>query len=678
MEHQTVVHVKDSIATRLLAVVFGIYFIVTLTVTLAHMLAEYRNTKIQLHDDLIGYQNTFQQGLALGLWNLDPQQVNSIANGMLTLSSIVGVTVFDIDGQSMASQGMIRDEEGKLVLAKDGQNQPVQSQLLFSGLISHSFPVIHYDEGNPNEVGRAVFYSSEGVVFEKVQYGFLFIIVNSIIKTASLWVIFLIVSRRLLSHPLSLLTTATHQLDLDSLENVRLNLPTHGRNELKILEEAFQIMIRKLILARSRTTSLRAFANKISDFTQPIESLRYAFQEMCSNTSVTNGVFFFEQHEAEVGNEEETQHQELFQTQVYTFLNDRLTPKHWSQLTSQIENEVTVWNGISYEHPLFKIFATVPEAKTIGCHFVLIRVQAMQFHAMLLYRTADLPPFDSADVEYLKSMVAEIKTAHANIQSILEKARMESELRTAAAVQKALFPRKLPNVANLELASFFQSASETGGDWYGFMTQLEGYLYILIGDVTGHGTPAALVTATASATTQTLEQMFQEDGTVPTPAQFMNYLNRAVFHTGAPDFLMTFFAACIDLKSGKLTFSNAGHNFPILMRANGKMKHLLNANIRLGNREEWQFAEASMQLEPGDLIFFYTDGLTENSNPAGQMWGERKLVSKLRKYREQPVKDMVSHIVQDAYDFYNDHPLEDDTTIVACRIVGEFSGPEDS
>jgi len=268
-------------------------------------------------------------------------------------------------------------------------------------------------------------------------------------------------------------------------------------------------------------------------------------------------------------------------------------------------------------------------------------------------------------------------TERKNAESIMrEKVRMEGELKTAAAVQRALFPKELPNIPKLELASFFQSASETGGDWYGFMTQFKNQLYIMIGDVTGHGTPAALVTATASATCRILEAMYYLsyviDKKPPAPSNILKYLNTAVFESGAPDYLMTFFVARIDLSTGLITYSNAAHNFPIVLNSDGEMQHLLNANSRLGYSKDSEFTENTYQIQTGDTVFFYTDGLIENESPENEMWGERTLIRCLQKNYKLSTQKLIDTVVQKAYKFYNDRPLDDDITIVTCKISQSF------
>ncbi len=245
------------------------------------------------------------------------------------------------------------------------------------------------------------------------------------------------------------------------------------------------------------------------------------------------------------------------------------------------------------------------------------------------------------------------------------------ELRTAATIQKTFLPKALPNLDHLEVASFFRPASETGGDWYGFLN-FKNTLFILIGDVTGHGTPSALMTGVAYATCRTFENIYSHHATPPSPGQLLHFLNQAILEAGSSKYVMTFFAACLDLDSGKLTFSNAGHNFPFLVQKEGKVRKLTNVNPCLGDRPDSQFSEKSIFLHTGDTLLFYTDGLIENESPDGKMWGERKLNRYLRDLRQQSIKELVDMLVESAYNFYGDRAPDDDVTLVGCQVVYPF------
>lgn len=257
-------------------------------------------------------------------------------------------------------------------------------------------------------------------------------------------------------------------------------------------------------------------------------------------------------------------------------------------------------------------------------------------------------------------------------EQVRQNTRMESELSTAAAVQTALLPRALPQVDCLEFASYFQSASETGGDWFGFLTDFEDHIYVLIGDVTGHGTPAALITATASATSRTLEEMYCLQNKIPSPAQLLYHLNESIYRTGHPNFLMTFFVAQINLRTGITIFSNAAHNFPLLLHADGSITPLLNRNPHLGYYQNHQFVNSETVLREGDTLLFYTDGLIENTNHHFEDWGSSRFKRAIKHHHHLSIQPFVNQIIQDAKVFYDNYPTLDDTTLIACRVTQPF------
>ncbi|MBF0351454.1 MAG: SpoIIE family protein phosphatase [SAR324 cluster bacterium] len=244
----------------------------------------------------------------------------------------------------------------------------------------------------------------------------------------------------------------------------------------------------------------------------------------------------------------------------------------------------------------------------------------------------------------------------------------EAELKMAAALQMALFPKSNPEIPRVRVATWFQSASETGGDWYGFMTSFENYLFILIGDVTGHGAPAAMVTATVCSACRTLEKIWSSQNIIPTPGALLEQLNSTVFESGSPDYHMTFLAARIHLDDLLLTVSNAGHNFPVLIRSSNEIKPLVGTNSPLGYQVLYQFSETTFQLQRGDKLLFYTDGLIENQNSQGEEWGNRNLKRCMREGAALTVDGLVNGIVKKLQDFLGNQPLNDDITLSVCEL----------
>ncbi len=276
------VRIRDSIATQLLKVVFSIYFLVAITVTVTHMVAEYWHTRKNHRAEMGMFQQVFEQGLAEALWTLDNSQLESLLTGIVEIPGILGVQIIDDRGTQLGAVGWMLDEfNNSLWVNADDQVLKHEPTEIPSGLFGDSFELSHQYKGKAVKVGTVIFYTSEEVVFGKVQYGFLFIILNSIIKTAALWVIFLLFSRIMLNRPLSILTNTAGQLDLDKLQDLQVDVRTQGQNEFKVLEFAFNSMIEKLILSREKLDEINHnLEDQVRQRTQELErSLRELEQQ---------------------------------------------------------------------------------------------------------------------------------------------------------------------------------------------------------------------------------------------------------------------------------------------------------------------------------------------------------------------------------------------------------------
>ncbi len=210
-----------------------------------------------------------------------------------------------------------------------------------------------------------------------------------------------------------------------------------------------------------------------------------------------------------------------------------------------------------------------------------------------------------------------------------EKARMENELHTARTVQETLFPVNNAKVGPLAISGFYEPASECGGDWWHYC-QIGHKIFLWIGDATGHGAPAALITSAAKSASTIIESLNV------TPAKAMALLNRAIFDVSKGRIMMTFFLASYDPTTGELTYANASHEAPYLLKKSDKMlskKDLVPLNDinnpRLGQARDTTYSQSSVKLELGDLVFFYTDGIPEIQNPGTVPWGERDFLKAL-------------------------------------------------
>jgi phosphoserine phosphatase RsbU/P len=271
-------------------------------------------------------------------------------------------------------------------------------------------------------------------------------------------------------------------------------------------------------------------------------------------------------------------------------------------------------------------------------------------------------------------MTAEIKRL---LSETVEKARMEAELKTAQTVQNTLFPASEASWDGMKIHGYYSSASECGGDWW-YYHQNEDRIFVWIGDATGHGAPAALITSAARAAVSLVE--WQKD---ITPGQALRLLNRAIYSTSRGGMMMTFFAGCFDLKTNTFSYANASHNPPFLIRS--ARSHALSKqdfepliesnNPRLGQSLDHFFEEASVQLASGDHLVLYTDGVTELKDPEDKDFGERRFIKTIVKAfaESQDLSQTLKITLEGTEEHRQNRALTDDVTLVLCEFSGRVA-----
>lgn len=247
---------RHSIATRLMALTFAVYFVVAIVVTGAHMRFEYVQTRDNIIADLKVFQTTFQPILSQTVWSINRDALRKTVEGIAQAPAIAGVRILP-NGLDEIAVGDIVDQQGKERV----------------GVFGHSFPIIYkHPDGREEVLGKGVFYSSNAIVFERVKFGFAIILINALIKTAALWLIFSWLSNRLLRRPLATLTDAVQDIRFDELERHRIDLGARGRDELDQLATAFNGLLDKLQLARAELVEAnRTLEHKVQSRTSKLE-----------------------------------------------------------------------------------------------------------------------------------------------------------------------------------------------------------------------------------------------------------------------------------------------------------------------------------------------------------------------------------------------------------------------
>ena len=245
--------------------------------------------------------------------------------------------------------------------------------------------------------------------------------------------------------------------------------------------------------------------------------------------------------------------------------------------------------------------------------------------------------------------------------------RIESELNIARNIQMAMLPTHFPpfeDYPNLNAHGVVIPAKEVGGDLFDFSIR-ENQLFFCIGDVSGKGVPAALV----MAVTRSLFRSFTSY--INSPAQIVSKMNSSLAGEGNDqNMFVTMFVGVLDLNSGKMRYCNAGHNAPVLLTDGQCSMVNCKANLPLGIMAEFEYEEQTAQLEVGNALFLYTDGLTEAENEQHDLFGEQRMLQAFKQLDTQaPVADVISTMQEAVEDFVGDAMQSDDLTMFIFRFL---------
>ncbi len=238
------------------------------------------------------------------------------------------------------------------------------------------------------------------------------------------------------------------------------------------------------------------------------------------------------------------------------------------------------------------------------------------------------------------------------------KAKMEEELRTAYVIQSRLLPSRPPTVEGYRLAGVNRPVRTVSGDYYDFVERPDGRIYFIIGDVSGKGITAALVMASLA----TAFSIFTKDD--PTPAGLLRSINQTLAPKTAPSKFATIFAGLLDPTSGVVSFANAGHTPPLVLRS-GKVDVLGTTDMVVGLFPQAQYRDQSLTLGAGEALLMFTDGVIEAENPSGEEMGHPVVCEAAASWHSQDAATVIERLEKFVLDFTAGTPLGDDLTVLA-------------
>jgi len=247
-------------------------------------------------------------------------------------------------------------------------------------------------------------------------------------------------------------------------------------------------------------------------------------------------------------------------------------------------------------------------------------------------------------------------------EEILEKRKLEEELSIAKRIQQTFLPREKPQLSGFDISGINIPSEEVGGDYYDFIPIIENQIGIAIGDVSGKGIPAALIMASFRAS------LIAEIRNNYAIRSIMFKVNNLLFESTDPDIYVTALYGVLDTKNRIFTFTNGGHNAPILRHANGEMEYLTEGGIALGMFKNSKYKERPLKLNAGDVITFYTDGVTEAKNEKDEEFGTKRLKKVINDSHQLSAAQIQENIYKAIKEFRGDLPAGDDLTMVVVKV----------
>ena len=245
----------------------------------------------------------------------------------------------------------------------------------------------------------------------------------------------------------------------------------------------------------------------------------------------------------------------------------------------------------------------------------------------------------------------------------IQRAKAEQELNLARRIQRSFLISNFPSRPRLEVHAVNVSSKEVSGDFYDVVQAGDDALLLAIADVAGKGIPAALLSSMLQASLRT------QANTVASVAAILCNINGLVYRSTAVNQFATFFLARVDERAMRLTYSNAGHNHPVLFRANGAREALDRGGTVVGIMEHARYDEGTVDLAPGDRLVLYTDGISEADDGTGALFGDERLLELVAGMpHDLPARETTERIVDGVRDYLKGLDPGDDMTVMVLRV----------
>lgn len=277
--------------------------------------------------------------------------------------------------------------------------------------------------------------------------------------------------------------------------------------------------------------------------------------------------------------------------------------------------------------------------------------------------------FTEDDEDYLTALASHAVLALDNAllySEALEKRKMDREMEAAKEILIRLLPSGPPAIPGWKFAARSLPCQQVGGDYYDFIPLAGGRWGTAVADVSGKGLTAALIMANLQASLRLLA------GAGRSPAELVAELNQFLFNYSPEDKFVTLFYGVLSPADASMIFVNAGHSPPFLIKKDGSYLRLETGDMVIGLFDGVSFSERKIEMEPGDLLFLFTDGLTDVISPDDEIYGEERLLNGINRFREKGTEGLIESVFKDVRSFVQAEGFTDDQTAVVMEVLGPY------
>ncbi len=285
---------------------------------------------------------------------------------------------------------------------------------------------------------------------------------------------------------------------------------------------------------------------------------------------------------------------------------------------------------------------------------------------LMLGRKISGEPFTSEEIMLSNVLADQMSVALENIElykEIIEKKRIEEDISVAREIQRMLLPHAIPNNPSFEISALNLPSRQVGGDYYDFVELNDHLIGIAIADISGKGISGALLMSNLQATLRAAAYGHESS------AEVTSRINRQISRTTSTEKFATFFYGILNTQTRTFTYTNAGHNYPILRQQDGTCQYLTEADLIIGVMEEYPYQQHTIHLQQGDLLVFYTDGITEAINSDKDEFSEQHLLNVVCCHDGSSAENLRDHIYDEVMQFTVGESQYDDITLIVLRVL---------